>query len=195
MSWTLRRTTSPQSQVVSLDEAKAHLRVGGTGQDELIALLVEAATEQFERDINRALIQTTWVQTQDCFPSSGKALQLHIGAAQSITSIAYLDEDGASQTYSAANYTLDQGRNAITCTDDDNGWPDTLSVASKRDTVTVTFVCGTTDTNTIPRIYKQAILLMVGKMYFDPAMENGVNTDNGRTYELLVNKLMRSSYP
>lgn len=195
MSWTLIRTTNPQKLAVSLEEAKAHLRVAGNAQDDLITQLIEASVEKVERDCERSLITCTWQQTQYGFPSNAGAILLNMAPASSITSIEYIDEDGSSQTYSALNYSLDKGRNSVTCLDDDNGWPDTLTTASNRDTVTVTFVCGSTDASNVPRLFKQAVLMDIGVRYYDPAMENGVNTDNGRSYESIIRRLVRSSYP
>jgi len=195
MKWTLKRTSSPQFLAVTLDEAKAQLRVSGSAQNDLITRLIESATEQLERDIERCLVQATWQQSQYGFPEEGKAILLNMGSATAISSITYLDEDGAEQTLSVDQYSLDSGRNAVTCLNDDDGWPETLLTPSERDTVFVNFTCGVTSADCLPRLYKQAILVEVGRYYYDPAQENGVNTNDGRTYENLVKKLIRSSYP
>lgn len=195
MSWTLKRTTNPQKLAVSLDEAKSHLRVAGSDQDDLITQLIESSIEKVERDIERSLISCTWQQSQCGFPDSAGAILLNMAPASSITSIGYVDADGASQTLSTDDYELDLGRNSVTCLNDDDGWADTLSTASNRDTVTVTFVCGSSDPASVPRLFKQAVLMDVGVRYYDPAMENGVNTDNGRSYEAIIRRLIRSSYP
>src|SRR6056300_713975 len=195
MKWTLKRTSSPQFLAVTLDEAKAHLRVSGSAQNDLITRLIESATEQLERDIERCLVQATWQQSQYGFPEEGKAILLNMGSATAISSITYLDEDGAEQTLPADQYSLDSGRNAVTCLNDDDGWPETLLTPSERDTVFVNFTCGVTSADCLPRLYKQAILVEVGRYYYDPAQETGVNTNDGRTYENLVKKLIRSSYP
>lgn len=194
-SWTLRRTSSPQAMAVSLEEAKDHLRVAGSEQDALISLLIESATEQAERDTERCFVQATWEQTQDCFPADGGPILLNMSKAASIQSITYLDADGVTQTLPASDYSLDLGRNMVTCLNDDDGWAETLQTQSGRDTVTIAFTCGTSDPNCLPSLFKHMILLEVGRAYFDPAQENGVNTNDGRSYENLVRKLIRSSYP
>lgn len=118
-----------------------------------------------------------------------------MGLCTSISSITYLDENGATQTLAANKYQLDSGRNAVTCLNDDEGWPETLLTPSERDTVFINFTCGVTDEGCLPRLFKQAILLEVGRYYFDPAQENLVNSNDGRSYENIVKKLIRSSYP
>ncbi|MGI9460586.1 MAG: head-tail connector protein [Pirellulales bacterium] len=191
----MKRTSSPQFLAVTLDEAKAHLRVSGSSQDALLTRLIESATEQLERDIERCLVQASWQQSQYGFPIDGKEILLNMAAASAISSITYVDSDGATQTVSASDYILDAGRNAVVCLDDDNGWPETFVVPSERDTVFVNFTCGVTSEDCLPRLFKQAILLEVGRYYYDPAQENGVNTNDGRSYENIVKKLVRSSYP
>ena len=169
--------------------------MAGNEQDQMLTLLIEAATEQAERDTERCFVQATWEQTQYGFPSDAGAILLNMSKAVSVQSITYLDADGAEQTLSTDDYELDLGRNTVTCLNDDDGWPDTLSTASGRDTVTVSFTCGTSDPSTLPSLFKHMVLLEVGRAYFDPAQENGVNTNDGRSYESIVRKLIRSSYP
>lgn len=120
---------------------------------------------------------------------------MNMSKATAVSSITYIDGDGATQTLATDKYELDLGRNTVTCLDDDDLWPETLVTQSKRDTVFVNFTCGVTSASQLPRIFKQAILLEVGRYYFDPAQENLVNTNDGRSYENLVKKLIRSSYP
>lgn len=120
---------------------------------------------------------------------------MNMSKATAVISITYIDGDGATQTLATDKYELDLGRNTVTCLDDDNLWPETLVTQSERDTVFVNFTCGVTSASQLPRIFKQAILLEVGRYYFDPAQENLVNTNDGRSYENLVKKLIRSSYP
>lgn len=195
MKWTLKRTSSPQFLAVTLEEAKAHLRVSGTAQNDLITRLIESATEQLERDIERCLVQATWQQSQYGFSEDGKSILLNMSSTTAISSITYIDGDGVEQTLPTDKYSLDAGRNAVTCLDDDEGWPETLVTPSERDTVFINFTCGVTNADCLPRLYKQAILLEVGRYYYDPAQEAGVNTNDGRSYENLVKKLIRSSYP
>lgn len=120
---------------------------------------------------------------------------LNMSKAVSVQTITYLDADGATQTLSPSDYSLDLGRNSVTCLNDESGWAETLRTQSGRDTVTIAFTCGTTDPSCLPSLFKHMILLEVGRAYFDPAQENGVNTNDGRSYENIVRKLIRSSYP
>jgi uncharacterized phiE125 gp8 family phage protein len=193
-NWTLTRTSSPSGLAVSLDEAKKHLRVSGTSQDDELTLLIEASTERLERDINRGLIQATWQQAMYCFPENGDKIDLMMGNSTSVSSITYVDSDGVTQTLDAANYSYSQPRSCIFSINSGEGWPE-VSADDVSDKVFINFTCGVADGGCLPRLYKQAILLEVGRAYFDPAQENGVNTNDGRSYEDIVKKLLRSSYP
>ncbi len=192
-NWTLTRTSSQSGLAVSLDEAKNHLRVSGSDQDEPITLLIESATEQLERDINRGILATTWQQAMYSFPASGDKIDLMMGMNTNVSSITYVDTDGVTQTLSPSLYSYSAGRGCVFNTSPD-GWPD-VSTESVGDMVFINFSCGVADSGCVPRLMKQAILLEVGRGYFDPAQENGANTDNGKSYEKLVIKLIRSSYP
>ena len=191
--WTLTRTSSQNELAVSLDEAKKHLRVSGTSQDSEIELLIEASTEKLERDINRGIMSTTWQQAMPSFPSDGGMISLMMGMDTAVSSITYVDSDGVTQTLDASRWSYSNARGGV-FSEDSEGWPE-VSQETKSDKVFVNFVCGVPDATCVPRIMKQAILLETGRAYFDPAQENTLNTDNGKSYEMLVRKLIRSSYP
>jgi uncharacterized phiE125 gp8 family phage protein len=193
-NWTLTRTSSPSGLAVSLDEAKNHLRVSGGDQDDPITLLIEASTEKLERDINRGILSATWQQAMYCFPANGQAIDLMMGMNTNVSSITYVDTDGVTQTLDPSMYSYSAGRGCVFNADASGDWPE-VSTDVVSDKVFVNFSCGVTDEGCVPRMMKQAILLEVGRGYFDPAQENGANTDNGKSYEKLVIKLIRSSYP
>lgn len=193
-NWTLTRTSSPSGLAVSLDEAKNHLRVSGTDQDDPITLLIEASTEKLERDINRGILSTTWQQAMYCFPAEGGKIDLMMGMNTNVSSITYVDADDVTQTLDPALYSYSQGRGCVFSVNAGEGWPE-VSSNDVGDKVFINFSCGVTDEGCVPRMFKQAILLEVGRTYFDPAQENQANTDNGKSYEMLVRKLIRSSYP
>jgi uncharacterized phiE125 gp8 family phage protein len=193
LSWTLTRLLSPLSGLaVSLQEAKKHLRISGPSMDSELELLIEAGTERLERDINRGIMQATWRQSQYRFPVSGEKLALQMGAATNVSSITYVDSDDVTQTLDPNLYEFSVSRGCVFILS--GTWPE-VEGTSSRDKVFINFTCGVADEECVPRLYKQAILLEVGRAYFDPAQENGVNTNDGKSYEAIVQKLLRSSYP
>ena len=193
-NWTLARTSSPSGLAVSLAEAKNHLRVSGTDQDDHITLLIEATTEKLERDINRGIISATWQQAMYAFPAEGQPIDIMMGMNTNVSSITYVDTDGVTQTLDPTLWTYSQARGCVFNANAGECWPE-VSADTVGDKVFVSFSCGVSDEGCVPRMFKQAILLEVGRAYFDPAQEAGMNTDNGKSYEMLVRKLIRSSYP
>ncbi len=192
-NWTLTRTSSQSGLAVSLQEAKNHLRVSGGSQDDELTLLIEASTERLERDLNRGILVATWQQSMCAFPANSDMIELMMGMNTAVSSITYVDADGVTQTLDSSLWSYSSPRSGI-FSEDADGWPQT-SVATKSDKVFINFSCGVSDSGCVPRLYKQAILLETGRAYFDPAQENGANTDNGKSYEAIVRKLIRSSYP
>jgi uncharacterized phiE125 gp8 family phage protein len=193
-NWTLARTSSPNGQAVTLDEAKSHLRVSGNDQDSYLELLIEASTEKLERDINRGIIATTWRQSMYAFPAKGEPIELMMGMNTGVSSIQYIDTDGNLQELSSSLWAYSQGRGVVFNANPDHLWPLT-DIKTIGDKVFISFSCGVSEENCVPRLMKKAILLEVARAYFDPAQDNPSNTDNGRSYEMLVRKLIRSSYP
>lgn len=146
--------TPPAALPISLAEAKAHLRVDHTDEDDLVEALIRAAVDHLDGwagILGRALEPQTWrlSEARDVrLPRSG-AVRLPLGPVVSITSITYLDADGAEQTIAGASYWL-HGEDVVP----DDVWPEGTGL-------TVTWVAGT---GTPPAV-KQAILLLVGHWY------------------------------
>lgn len=157
-------TVAPTVEPVSLVEAKKHLRVEITDDDDLINALIKAAREHCEMFTKRAFITQTIVMKMDCFPS-GRQFLLPRPKAISITSIQYIDEDGATQTFSSGSYTLDSSSEpARVALLPDEEWPDTQD--DRINAVTVTFTAGYGATAaSVPSRAKQAILLLIGHWY------------------------------
>lgn len=153
--------TAPASEPITLAEAKAHLRVDVTDEDSLITALIVAARQAAEHITGRALMTQTWEVAFDEFDESG--LWLQYPPLVSITSITYLDEDGAPQTLDAADYVLnDYDEPAVIKPAADVSWPATLC---QPNVVTVRYVAGYANAAAVPQAIKQWILLRVGSMY------------------------------
>jgi uncharacterized phiE125 gp8 family phage protein len=163
MSLTLQ--TAPATEPITTAEAKTHLRVDGTDDDTYIDTLVASARRWVEDYTGRALVTQTWDWKFDHFPVSNRAyLWLPKGPVSAITSITYLDTDGASQTMTSSDYVLDGDhlppRVALAPSAD---WPDTE--ADRINTVTVRFVAGYGAASSVPDDIKHAVKLLVGQLY------------------------------
>jgi uncharacterized phiE125 gp8 family phage protein len=99
---------TPTSEPVTLAEAKEWARIDEDDEDALTTRLIRSAREQVESMTGRALIQREHVLKLPRFPHSDEqVIALPGGQVQSVTSIAYTDQAGASQTLSSANYTVE----------------------------------------------------------------------------------------
>lgn len=153
--------TPPASEPITLDEAKAHLRVDAADEDAMISALIVAARQAAEHITGRALMTQTWEVAFDEFDESG--LWLQYPPLVSITSITYLDEAGAEQTLDAADYVLnDYDEPAVIKPAADVDWPATLC---EPNAVTVRYVAGYANAAAVPQAIKQWMLLRIGAMY------------------------------
>lgn len=173
----LTLVTPPQTEPVSLDEAKDHLRVSANDDDVRITGYITAARKWIENYTGRALLTQTWDMWLKEFPYSTEDVDIPKAPLQSITFINYVDADGNTQTLSSSIYSVD--------TDSIPGevylgynqtWPTTRW---QRKAVNIRFIAGFgDDPDDIPREIIEAILLQVQILYEQPsdailmAMEN-----------------------
>jgi len=175
----LKLITAPAIPVVSLSEAKAHLRVDDSDEDDLIAELVMAATDHAQRLTRRQFVHATYRLSMDAFPSSsrayrlatlerlgsgGAAIRFPIAPVSSVTSIEYIDVNGDTQTLSAAAYKVDaDGEPARVLPAYDQVWPEARCEANA---VQVTFVAGySANAAGVPSDAKALVKLMLGHLY------------------------------
>jgi uncharacterized phiE125 gp8 family phage protein len=155
----LRLITAPTVEPVSLATAKAFLRVDGADEDALIHALIKAAREKGEELSRRAFITQTWEMIIDGW-SRDYQLKLYRPPLQSVTSVKYIDADGAEHTWS--DYVVD--------TRSEPGVVLFYSYPSdslvKSGAITIRFVAGYGDAETnVPERIKQAILSLVAYWY------------------------------
>ena len=134
----LVQTVAPSVEPVTTTDQKNWMRVDGSTEDTLIGNLSAASRAWFEMSTGRQCITATWVYKLSTFPVGD--LVLPVSPLQSVTSITYVDTDGATQTWSNSEYTVD------TASDIGRVRPnydiDYPSVRGYIGDVTVTFVAG-----------------------------------------------------
>lgn len=163
-----RLVTAPASLPVTVSEAKAHLRVDHSDEDALIEGLIRAAVSHLDGRtgvLGRCIVTQTWELILDAFPFD--AIEIPLGPVASVTSISYVDVNGATQTVSAETYYVDTSSLSAWIVPDDF-WPETMDTANA---VTVRFVAGTAAAD-VPAALKQAILLLIGSWYENRAAVN-----------------------
>ena len=191
------RTVAPTAGPVSVAELKQHVQVAPsyTAHDQHLAMLLDAAREQFEADCGVVCNNSTWQVKLDEWWEADDGLQLSQRPITSIDSISYIDSNGSSQTWSSSNYTLDRGRASPTI------WyaydVTTPTIRNQVNAITVTYLAGYADAASVPVRWKQAILLLAG-FWFEqrtPVVLGTIATEVPLTYERIVQGIMRSTYP
>src|ERR1700743_3466291 len=97
-------TTPPATEPISLDEAKAHLKVDTTDDDALIGALISAARSRAELLISRALITQHWTLSLDCWPD---VIEIPFPPLQSVTSVTAYAPDDTPTVLDVATYQVD----------------------------------------------------------------------------------------
>lgn len=152
----LTLVTPPTEYPVTLAEAKAQCRIVNDDSDARLTAFIAAATAHVEKTLGVSLMERSYRLTLDAFSD---AIELPRGPVQSVTSVQYVDEDGATQTVATSDYTVDLvSRSAWIVRNSDATWPDLLDAVN---VVTVEYVAGY---DTLPADFddvKAAILLTV----------------------------------
>ena len=135
----LVQSQAPTFMPVTLAQAAAHCRVDGTDHDVYLTALSKAATTHIQNTCNRQIAPATYVYKFDEF-GEAECIELPRPPLQSVTSIAYLDTDGNSQTYSSANYSVDTGSEpGRVILNETASWPTTQTVPNA---ITITYRAG-----------------------------------------------------
>jgi len=103
---TLIRTVDPVAEPVTPAEAKAHLRIDHTADDDLLAGLVRAARQEVERSTGMALLTQSWRLVLDDWPESGCAL-VRIHPLREVQSITVFGGEGEGSVLDPATYQVD----------------------------------------------------------------------------------------
>lgn len=128
MRTALQLITDAAKEPISLDDAKAHLRVDCEDDDELIKVMIKSVRRSIEKYLDRALITQDWAYWLDGIPMDycggpwwdgvreapisidSRALnfiEIPKAGLQSITSITSYDLDNAGTVFDSANYFVD----------------------------------------------------------------------------------------
>ena len=155
----------PTSEPISLAEAKSHLRVDDTADDEFITSLIQVARERVEDYTRRAIITQTWDYVLQDWPDDDY-ITLPLGNLTSVTSVKYKDEDGTETTLTVTTDYLvecngpELGRIVLPT---DVSWPtDDLYPSNP---ITIRYVCGWASASLVPGRIKAAIKMILSYLY------------------------------
>ena len=162
--WSLSKT-DPAQEPVGLEEMKAHSRIDDADNDATISGLIVAARRWVETFTHRALLTQTLVYKIDRFPGPvTTVIALPGGNTQSVTSIAYLDTNGDSQTWTAADYITDLvSEPALIGLAYNIAWP---SIREWDLPITITYDAGYGDNpGDVPEELRTAIKMLAAELY------------------------------
>jgi uncharacterized phiE125 gp8 family phage protein len=163
----------PAERMVTLDEAKAHLRVDHDDDDALIEAYILAAEQRIDgpRGICGRCFQPQKLRV--AFHSFGECIELPFPPLISVDSITYLDSNGDEQTFAeTGNWRVigvgsEQGASIVPLYGVE--WPSLLATADP-DLVRVTFNAGyiatsSPENNKVPETVRAAVKLIVSDWY------------------------------
>lgn len=160
--------TGPSQEPITLEVAKAHLRVDFSDDDTLIAALLKASRQSAERFMGRALISQVWDLYLDCFPSDGSAIKLMPAPVIDVEGVFYGDDTPEAEM-DAGGYILDRASApARLCLASGGSWP---SITPFANAVRIRFRAGYVDdevspeSGEVPEDIKVAILLNLASLY------------------------------
>ena len=177
----------PVSEPVSLAEAKAHLRVTASDENDLISALIVAARQYCENLSGRTLAPRNFLQTMDRFPDGGGDITLRRSPVTAVATVYYYSLE-TTNTLMAPNtdYRLDlqQIPARIRLPLGTTLWKNAYITD---DAVRITYTAGAASA---PTAAKQTILLLVGHWFEN--RESVVIGGGGREIDCTVSSLMDS---
>lgn len=169
----LKLITAPTAEPITLEQAKAHLRVEISDDDALISALIAAAREAAEAKTQRSLMMQTWELALPKFPCGpDNGIRLLKAPLSGLVSITYVDADGDTQIMAEADYQLDEHSEPARLTPAyGKAWPATRDQANA---VVIRYEAGYPDAATVPAQIKTWMLLRIGMLYENRESVSGV---------------------
>lgn len=136
------RTVEPSGSILSLEDAKAHLRVTHDDEDALIAALIAAAVsylDGYSGILGCALLTQQWAMPMDCFPACDR-MRLPLGPLgdPAQVSITYFDTADVEQSFTAFTPMTD-AIGPVLVLDRGASWP---AHSVRADAILVSWTCG-----------------------------------------------------
>ena len=163
----LVEVTNPSSLPVTVADAREQCALlDDTSHDTFLLRSIKLATKELETHARTIFMQRTMRLDLDGFRSTDIDLQVY--PVQSVTTIAYDDENDAAQTVSSSDYYTNlNGMTPIVRVVD--YWPATM--INKPASVRITFVAGYTSADEIPEDIRGNILMRVYDMFENRASD------------------------
>ncbi|MFZ3035380.1 MAG: head-tail connector protein [Parvibaculum sp.] len=150
---TLLLVTGPAEEPVTLEEARAHLRLDATAEDGLLAALITAARGALEGQTSRAFVTQSWRLVLNQWP--GAEVTLPLAPVSAVTAVTLHDADG-DRSVASSSYEVSLDGDAP-CLASVAGWP---APTRRIGGVSIDFIAGYGAAAAVPQPLKLAILLL-----------------------------------
>lgn len=179
----LKYTSSPSTLPVSLAEAKLHLRVTTSTEDDMITEMIKSARHYVEGEMGIKIMQVSAEGYMDSFPS-GNFIEIPVYPVTGIDKIEYFAPDTeAYSVFSSGDWVLDSSRKyPRVYLKPDHDWPDT---SDQVNSVKVTFNAGYPSASDVPENWKAAIKLVVSNL-FENRGDEGHKTFSSQIKNLIL---------
>ncbi|RKD96780.1 head-tail connector protein [Marinifilum flexuosum] len=160
MAYTL--ITPATEELITVAEAKKHMRVLHNNEDDMIGIYLMAAIGRFQEQTSRVISKSTWQLTLDKFPVNG-IIEIMRCTVISVQSVRYIDSLGAEQEINVQDVKLDAASEPARLSPAfGKSWPTTANIINA---VTIEFEAGYTDAAALNKLDKAAIFLMTAHWY------------------------------
>ena len=150
----------PELEPLTLDEAKAYLRVEHSDEDEAIAALIAAARLHVEAQTRRALITQTWRLSLDAWPESGR-IAVRPAPLQSLVAARVYDGANVAQALDTQAFVADTADSSLIFAPWSVTQPERAASG-----IALDVVCGYGDTAlAVPEALRQAIRILLAHWY------------------------------
>ena len=160
---TLVDITPPNIEPVTLDEAKAHLRLTSDNDDAMLETYIAAARRTIEQRSGTRLMTQVVELARDDFPEDWREMSLMLGNVRSVDSIKYRDSEGMEATLAADDYVAVVDVSPAAVRPKDGSWP-AVSMHYPR-SVRVRMTCGYLMTASVDRSVKTAVLMLAAHWF------------------------------
>ena len=104
MSATL--TGPPASEPLTLDEVKAHLKIDGAFEDDLLSRYITAARQHIEQRTQEILISQSWAVFFDDWPQNG-VMEIPVSPVSEVTGLYTYNSENVAALIDPAHYFVD----------------------------------------------------------------------------------------
>lgn len=155
-------TAPPAVEPVTVEEAKAHLRIDYEEEDTLLSSLITTSRLHIETALNLALITQKWSWHFNKWPRSS-VVELPIRPVQSIEAIRINTEDGGEILLSPDEYVLESTIHSARLVSTNGTWP---QPGIPRQGIEIAFLAGFGEAGqAVPSPIRQALLMLVSHWY------------------------------